>query len=70
MGGSEDGGVFDEMITAYKLRRKAAHDMLVSALRESHWKPFRIYGSRVQFTIFGDLSVLGKHHAFLQTLRN
>lgn len=60
MGESEDGGVFDEMITAYTHRRRAANDLLVSALAESHSKPFRSYGSRVQFTTVGDSSVLGK----------
>ena len=29
--GSDEGGLFDETIAAYKLRRKAAGDFLVSA---------------------------------------
>lgn len=60
MGEAVDGGVFDEMITAYTNRRKAAHDLLVHALVDSHSKPFRHYGSRVHFTTVGDSSVLGK----------
>jgi hypothetical protein len=58
MGGGDDGGVFDEMITAYSHRRRAAQDLLVSALAESHSKPFTTYGRRAQFTTVGDSSVL------------
>lgn len=64
MGESEDGGVFDEMITAYTQRRKAATDLLVSSLAESHSKPFRNYGSRAQFTTVGDTPVDGKLLAY------
>jgi hypothetical protein len=56
----EDGGLFDEMVVAYSLRRKTAQDFLVSALAESHSKAFRSYIHRVQFTTVGDASVLGE----------
>ena len=56
----EDGGLFDEMVVAYSLRRKTAQDFLVSALAESHSKSFRSYIHRVQFTTVGDASVLGE----------
>jgi len=54
----EDGGLFDEMVVAYSLRRKTAQDFLVFALVESHSKAFRSYMHRVQFTTVGDASVL------------
>merc|ERR1711977_179873 len=58
MGEGDDGGVFDEMITAYSHRRRAAQDLLVSALAESHSKAFTTYGRRAQFTTVGDSPVL------------
>lgn len=60
MGESEDGGLFDEMVAAYSLRRKTAQEFLVTALADSHHKAFRAYGSHVQFTTIGDSSTLGK----------
>ncbi|SPO04448.1 related to Rad50-interacting protein 1 [Cephalotrichum gorgonifer] len=51
---SDDGGLFDETIAAYKLRRKAAGDFLVSALADSHSKAFRAYLSRTHWTPTGD----------------
>lgn len=57
----EDGGLFDEMVVAYSQRRKAAQDLLISALAESHSKAFRTYASRVQYTTVGDSSVLGDY---------
>lgn len=48
--GSDEGGLFDETIAAYKLRRRAAGDFLVSALVESHNKAFKAYIDRAHWT--------------------
>jgi hypothetical protein len=53
---SEGGILFDETITAFSLRRKAAHDFLVGALAESHQKAFRAYSSRAQWMTISDVA--------------
>lgn len=57
--GSSDGGIFDETVSAYSSRRKAAEQLLVNALVDSHAKAFRAYASKVQWTTVGDAAVLG-----------
>ncbi|KAF4986645.1 hypothetical protein FGRMN_10739 [Fusarium graminum] len=56
----EDGALFDETATAYSMRRKAAQDLLVGALVESHNKAFRAYTTRVQWTTVGETAIVGK----------
>lgn len=56
---SDDGGLFDETIAAYKLRRKAAADFLVSALVDSHNKAFKAYIDRTHWTPASDEAVIG-----------
>lgn len=51
---SDDGGMFDETIAAYRLRQKAAADYLVSALTYSHNKAFRAYLGRTHWTPTSD----------------
>jgi len=46
----DDGMVFDETITAFAMRRKAALDFLISAVVASHQKAFRPYISSAQWT--------------------
>ncbi|KAI6779980.1 uncharacterized protein J7T54_000280 [Emericellopsis cladophorae] len=58
MGMSEDGALFDEMIVAYSLRRKTAHEFIVSTLNTAHTKAFRTYGQRASFTTIGESSVV------------
>ncbi|KFG82286.1 RINT-1 family protein [Metarhizium anisopliae] len=55
---SSDGGIFDETVSAYSSRRKAAEQLLVNALVDSHAKAFRAYASKVQWTTVGDAAVL------------
>ena len=55
---SDDGGLFDETIAAYKLRRKAAADYLVSALVDSHSKAFKAYVDRAHWTPASDEAVI------------
>lgn len=64
----QDGALFDEMIAAYAQRRKAAQDLLVSALANSHSKAFRDYASRAQFSTVGDASVIGKIFTYSRRL--
>ncbi|CAI4220019.1 unnamed protein product [Parascedosporium putredinis] len=45
-----DGGLFDETIAAYTLRRKAARDYIEAALVDSQNKAFRAYLSRTHWT--------------------
>ncbi|KAJ4254950.1 hypothetical protein NW762_009750 [Fusarium torreyae] len=54
----EDGALFDETAAAYSLRRKAAQELLVGALVESHHKAFRAYTTRVQWTTVGETAIL------------
>ncbi|RBR24142.1 uncharacterized protein FIESC28_03042 [Fusarium coffeatum] len=54
----EDGALFDETATAYSMRRKAAQELLVGALVESHNKAFRAYTTRVQWTTVGETAIL------------
>ncbi|EFY89256.1 RINT-1 family protein [Metarhizium acridum CQMa 102] len=56
--GSSDSGIFDETVSAYSSRRKAAEQLLVNALVDSHAKAFRAYVSKVQWTTVGDAAVL------------
>ncbi|KID92434.1 RINT-1 family protein [Metarhizium guizhouense ARSEF 977] len=56
--GSSDSGIFDETVSAYSSRRKAAEQLLVNALVDSHAKAFRTYASKVQWTTVGDAAVL------------
>ncbi|KAK6206746.1 RINT-1 family protein [Colletotrichum tabaci] len=50
----DDGVLFDETIAAYSLRRKTALDFLVSALADSHYKAFRAYSTRTQWTTISE----------------
>jgi hypothetical protein len=43
------------------MRRKAAEDLLVNALAESHAKALRAYTHNVQWTTVGESAVLGKN---------
>ncbi|ODA76031.1 hypothetical protein RJ55_08313 [Drechmeria coniospora] len=56
--GGDDGGIFDETAAAYQMRRKAAEELLVGALVESHTKAFRTYLHHVQWTTVGETAVL------------
>ncbi|KAK2590831.1 hypothetical protein QQS21_011495 [Conoideocrella luteorostrata] len=56
--GSDDSGIFDETVSAYSSRRKAAEQLLVNALVDSHTKAFRTYVNKVQWTTVGDAAVL------------
>lgn len=60
VGAEEDGGLFDETISAYGMRRKAAQDLLVRALDGAHSKALRGYVNRVQWTTIGDSALLGE----------
>ncbi|KAL0939703.1 rint-1 family protein [Colletotrichum truncatum] len=51
---TDDGILFDETIAAYSLRRKTAQDFLVNALSDSHYKAFRAYATRTQWTTISD----------------
>lgn len=51
IGSDDDGGIlFDETITAFSNRKKAAQEFLVGALIDSHHKSFRPYVSKAQWT--------------------
>lgn len=64
VGVEEDGGLFDETISAYGMRRKGAQDLLVRALDTAHSKALRTYVTRVQWTTIGDSALLGKFRKF------
>jgi hypothetical protein len=55
-----EGALFDETVAAYTTRRKAAEELLVNALIDSHAKAFRAYTHHVQWTTVGETAVLGK----------
>ena len=57
--GEEDGALFDETVNAYTNRRVAAEELLVSALADSHYKAFKSYMNKVQWTTVGDGSDIG-----------
>lgn len=57
----DDGVLFDETIAAYSLRRKTALDFLVSALADSHYKAFRAYSTRTQWTTISENGSESKH---------
>lgn len=65
---TDDGGLFDETIAAYALRRKAARDFLEAALVESHNKAFRPYLSRTHWTPASEDLTIGefRHRASQQ----
>lgn len=56
---SDQGALFDETVAAYVARRKAAQELLIGALVESHNKAFRSYSHRVEWTTVGEAAVLG-----------
>lgn len=56
---SDESGIFDETMSAYLARRRAAEQLLVNALADSHAKAFRNYVNKVQWTTVGDAAVLG-----------
>ncbi|KAF7548186.1 hypothetical protein G7046_g8765 [Stylonectria norvegica] len=56
--GNDDGALFDETVAAYNMRRKAAQELLIAALVESHAKALRPYSTRVQWTTVGETAVL------------
>lgn len=58
-GNGGDNGIFDETVSAYLARRKAAEQLLVNALADSHAKAFRPYVNKVQWTTVGDAAILG-----------
>lgn len=58
--GNDDGVLFDETISAYSARRKAALEFLVTALVDSHNKAFRAYLTRTQWTTISEGSSAGK----------
>ncbi|OAR05765.1 hypothetical protein LLEC1_02429 [Akanthomyces lecanii] len=53
-----NGAIFDETILAYRSRRKAAEDMLVSTLTDAHAKAFRAYTQRPQWTSVSDADTI------------
>lgn len=55
---ADDSGIFDETVSAYSSRRKAAEQLLVQALADSHAKALRTYVNKVQWTTVGDAAVL------------
>lgn len=57
--GTGEGGLFDETVTAFTMRRKSAEEVLVNALIDSHAKAFRPYLHKVQWTTVGESAVLG-----------
>ncbi|EQL01985.1 RINT-1 family protein [Ophiocordyceps sinensis CO18] len=54
----EESGIFDETVAAYTMRRKAAEELLIGTLAESHSKAFRAYLGQVQWTTVGETAVL------------
>ncbi|KAG6086544.1 hypothetical protein E4U30_008438 [Claviceps sp. LM220 group G6] len=56
--GSNEGGIFDETVSAYSSRRQAAEQLLVSALAETHAKACRNYTHHVQWTTVGEAAIL------------
>ncbi|PHH89984.1 hypothetical protein CDD83_4812 [Cordyceps sp. RAO-2017] len=58
--GGDDSGIFDETVAAYTMRRKAAEELLIGALADSHSKAFRSYLHQVQWTTIGEAAVLGE----------
>lgn len=63
-GPGSESGIFDETVSAYTSRRKAAEQLLVNALADSHAKAFRPYVSKVQWTTVGDAAILGMSTPF------
>ena len=57
----KDNAIFDETVAAYAARRKAAEELLVAALADSHAKAFRAYTHKVQWTTIGEAAVLGTY---------
>ncbi|KAG5916450.1 hypothetical protein E4U53_004312, partial [Claviceps sorghi] len=55
---SNDGGIFDETVSAYASRRQAAEQLLVGALADAHAKTFRSYLNNVQWTTVGEAAIL------------
>lgn len=49
-----NGAIFDETIAAYSSRRKAAEDILVTTLTDAHFKAFRAYTQRPQWTTISE----------------
>lgn len=62
VGEEGDGGLFDETISAYSMRRKGALDLLVRALDAAHSRALRGYVNRAQWTTIGDAALLGKYN--------
>ncbi|KJZ76781.1 hypothetical protein HIM_03658 [Hirsutella minnesotensis 3608] len=57
-GADAESGIFDETVAAYLKRRRAAEELLVGALADSHSKAFRSYINQVQWTTVGETAVL------------
>ncbi|RCI11307.1 hypothetical protein L249_7591 [Ophiocordyceps polyrhachis-furcata BCC 54312] len=55
---SADSAIFDETVSAYTMRRKAAEELLISALADSHSKAFRAYLHQAQWTTVGEAAIL------------
>ncbi|RDA87038.1 hypothetical protein CP532_3221 [Ophiocordyceps camponoti-leonardi (nom. inval.)] len=55
---SVDSAIFDETVSAYTMRRKAAEELLISALADSHSKAFRAYLHQAQWTTVGEAAIL------------
>lgn len=62
--GSNDGGIFDETVSAYSSRRQAAEQLLISALADGHTKACRNYINNVQWTTVGESAILGELPVF------
>ncbi|KAG5945171.1 hypothetical protein E4U59_006267 [Claviceps monticola] len=56
--GRNEGGIFEETVSAYSSRRQAAEQLLVSALAENHAKACRNYTYHVQWTTVGEAAIL------------
>lgn len=64
VGSDEDGGIlFDETISAYAARRKAAAEFLISAVVDSQTKAFKAYLSKPQWTTISNDATLSESNA-------
>ncbi|PFH61966.1 hypothetical protein XA68_15628 [Ophiocordyceps unilateralis] len=54
----DESGIFDETVSAYTMRRKAAEELLIGALADSHSKAFRAYLHQAQWTTVGEAAIL------------
>lgn len=59
MGSDEDGGLFDETITAYKARRKHAKNLIVEAIKYAFPTSLRSYINKPQWLTIAEDSEAG-----------